>query len=508
MERDKKMKKSLFILLLGGVAAMACAKEKKSDTQYVQVTELQKNIAEKTEKLTLETNPIMTHKFAADPAVLIYKDTIYVYSTNDMQQLEFTLGKEENRYNKINTLNIFSSKDLVNWTDLGEVDVAGKNGGKGDAAWASNSWAPAIAWKNIGGKDKFFLYFADSGNGIGVLTADSPTGPFTDPIKKPLISRQTPNCANVNWLFDPAVMVDDDGTGYLYFGGGHDADKFEHPKTARCVKLGDDMISIEGEPQEIDAPYLFEDSGINKINGTYYYTYCTNWVSRTVTKDSDIPPTAVIAYMTSDNPLGPFTYRGWTLKNPGAYFGASGNNHHWIFEFKGKKYIAYHAQTMEKLVGLDKGGYRGIYISDFAVNADGTFPVQTKCIYAIDQVGTFNPYEEVPAVTYQSLKNVAVTSNRLLTPTADGGYVCIKGVDFGNGASKIVLNTIIEKKSKGGNLKVLVDGMEADSTVLADVKIGKKATTEKAVADVTGVHDLYFVFSGNFALSSWSFIAK
>ena len=140
---------------------MSFAKEKQGSITYTPASELEKQIAEKIEKLDVETNPIITHKFAADPAVLVYKDTVYVYATNDMQQLAFTQGKEENRYNKINTLNVFSSKDLVNWTDLGEVKVAGKNGGEGDAAWASNSWAPAIACKNIGGKDMFFLYFAD-----------------------------------------------------------------------------------------------------------------------------------------------------------------------------------------------------------------------------------------------------------------------------------------------------------------------------------------------------------
>jgi arabinoxylan arabinofuranohydrolase len=141
-------------------------------------SDMQKLMAEKSYKMPNENNPIMTHKFGADPAVLVHEDTVYVYSTNDMQQLEFTKGKEPNGYNKINSLNVFCSKDLVNWTDCGVIDIAGKNGGKGDAKWASNSWAPAIACKKVDGKDKFFLYFADSGNGIGVVVADSPVGPF------------------------------------------------------------------------------------------------------------------------------------------------------------------------------------------------------------------------------------------------------------------------------------------------------------------------------------------
>ena len=52
------------------------------------------------------------------------------------------------------------------------------------------------------------------------MTSDSPTGPFEDPLGEALINNHTPNCADVIWIFDPAVLVDDDGRAYLYFGGG------------------------------------------------------------------------------------------------------------------------------------------------------------------------------------------------------------------------------------------------------------------------------------------------
>ena len=54
-------------------------------------------------------------------------------------------------------------------------------------------------------------------------------------------------------------------------------DKVSAPGTARVVELGEDMISLKGDPKPIDVPYLFEDSGIHKYNDKYYYTYCTNW---------------------------------------------------------------------------------------------------------------------------------------------------------------------------------------------------------------------------------------
>ena len=177
------------------------------------------------------------------------------------------------------------------------------------------------------------MYFADNGSGIGVLEADSPTGPWKDPIGKQLISRETPGCSGseIGWLFDPAVLVDDDGTGYLYFGGiGDTTDKPEdfikNPKCGRVVKLADDMVSLAGDPVTIDAPYMFEDSGINKIGDKYYYSYCTNWTNFSG-RDENVP-TANIAVMESDNPMTGFKFVGCVLKNPGTYFGASGNNHH------------------------------------------------------------------------------------------------------------------------------------------------------------------------------------
>ena len=200
-------------------------------------------------------NPIAAQRFMADPYAIEYNGRVYVYGTNDSQSMR--IGEDgkipNNNYSNINTLNCYSSADMVNWRDEGIIQVAGK---KGPATWSKNSWAPAVCYKNIDGKDKFFIYFADNGSGIGVLEGDSPTGPWHDPIGKQLISRNTPNCggSEVPWLFDPAVLVDDDGQGYLYFGGIGEAEDREHPNCIRVVKLGDDMISLKDDPVVIDAP--------------------------------------------------------------------------------------------------------------------------------------------------------------------------------------------------------------------------------------------------------------
>ncbi len=481
--------------------------EPEKTSSSFKMTGIQKIMADRALKPVTQNNPIVAYKFSADPAVLVYKDTVYVYATNDAQQAETTLGMDDNHYDKINSLNVFCSKDLVNWTDCGEIKVAGKVNKEGAAKWATNSWAPAIATKNINGTDKFFLYFADSANGIGVLTSDSPTGPFVDPRGSALISRQTPNTKGVHWLFDPAVLVDDDGKGYLYYGGGV-ADDIPHPRSARCVKLTDDMIEIADLPKEIDPPFLFEDSGINKINGKYVYSYCTNWADRKDFPGAD--PIAVIGYMTSDNPLGPFEYKGYTLKNPGTYFGAWGNNHHWMFQFKDKWYIAYHTQTMEKQVGLLKGGYRNIFINEIEVNEDGTLPIQNVSKEGVAQVGTFNPYETIPASTMNGSVHVAIANNPadaknpIAFASDKNAYLYIKGVDFTAGASKVMIN--LAEGSTNGTVTFRLDHF-AKGDVIAEVNVkGTKAEAAVTLPAGTSVKDLYVSIDGNIALVDYVFV--
>lgn len=314
-----------------------------------------------------DTNPIMTQRFGADPYAMVYGDRVYFYMTADAPEYDAAGEIQENTYGKIQSLNVVSTDDMVNFTDHGSIQAAGRSGA---AKWADNSWAPAAAWKNIDGKDTFFLYFADNGGGIGVLTSDSPTGPFTDPLGEALVSRGTPNCADVLWLFDPAVLVDDDGRAYLYFGGGVPDGKTADPGTARVVELGEDMISLKGDPVRIDVPYLFEDSGIHKAGNQYYYTYCSNWqVDEAGTAKYGFHSAEIVS-LVSDSPMGPFTFKERILENPGKYCGLYGNNHHCVFSFQDRWYITYHTRALEKAMGIGHG-YRCTQIDEFTMAEDG-----------------------------------------------------------------------------------------------------------------------------------------
>jgi len=462
-------------------------------------------------------NPLMTQRLGADPYALVYNDRVYIYMTGDIVEYDEEGKVKNNSYSKINKLNVISSADLVNWTDHGSINAAGPNGA---AKWGNNSWAPAVAHKKINGKDKFFIYFANGGNGIGVLTSDSPIGPFVDPLGKALISRSTPNCANVAWLFDPAVLVDEDGSAYLYFGGGVPQGKEANPGTGRAVKLGDDMISLDGDPISLDIPYLFEDSGINRIGDTYYYSYCTNWnVPLEATKELGIN-NADIAYMTSKNPLGPFTFQKAILRNPGVFFGVWGNNHHCMFEFKGQMYMAYHSQMLEKKLDIS-GGYRSTNIDYVTVNEDGTIENIKASEFGVKQVKSLNPYERCEAETIGTMAGIGTTlieetgagsgtGNMAVTDIHTGDWIAVYGADFGEIGAKSFTACIKAPASGEGAIQIRLDKPTGEPVgylkIDADSSGQFKEITADLLTTITGEHNLVFVFYGEgYEFDYWYF---
>lgn len=443
-----------------------------------------------------ENNPLFTQRFGADPSVMEYNGRVYVYTTNDVIEYDSNGKVTENTYAQVNKINCLSSADLVNWTDHGAIPVAGTDG---IAKWATCSWAPCAAHKTINGKEKFFLYFCNGGNGVSVLTADSPTGPWTDPLGKALITRATPNCNDITWLFDPAVMVDDDGTGYLCFGGGVPDGKDAMPGTSRIVKLGDDMIRLAGTPVTIEAPYLFEDSGINKIGDTYYYTYCSNWKTA---GNAYGMTSGAIEYMTSNNPLGPYTYGGELFRNQGTFFGLYGNNHHSLCTLDGQLYLFYHNRSVEKAMGIE-GNYRSPQVD--AVTMQGTkIQAVTGTMTGIAQKKTIDPYQTVQAETMSNQAGIQVRGlgDTVVTEIDQGDWLKVSGVHFSKGASQIA----IQASSKNGCAVKICTGSPTGKAVgYAEIPSGGTMTTVSAmVQGLNGTQDLYFVFSGQAEMDSWS----
>ena len=456
-------------------------------------------------------NPLFDYKFGADPYAITYDGRVYVYMTNDSQQLESVKDEHGyptagNKFDKINTLNVFSSADMVNWTDHGEISVDGKGA-------ANLSWAPAVGHKTIDGKEKFFLYFANGGGGIYVLESDSPIGPFEAPeTGSTLITRDMPQGSGIPYLFDPAVLVDDDGTGYLYYGGGFagdaDQDTINNPKTFRVVKLADNMVQLDGDANVIEAPGNFEDSGIHKYNGKYYFTYCSNF-GNTLEETGR----GNICAMVSDKPMEGFEFAGIVFPNQGTFFGAGtgGNNHHCFFEFNGKNYLTYHAQTLAVELGFfgdDQSGYRSTHIDEFEYDENGKIDVKGTW-NGSSQVKELNPYERVEAETIAWSKGIKAAAcqeegslveglNMMVTEITNGDYLAVSQADFGEGASKFTMHVA---GKAGGTVELHLDSAEGENVGEVQVTPGDGNEWTDVSCDVDpekvkGKHNLYLVFKG------------
>lgn len=192
--------------------------------------------------------------------------------------------------------------------------------------------------------------------------ADTPAGPFEDPLGKPLVSRDLfPNMQAI----DPMVFVDDDGAAYLYWGQGR----------CKAVRLNDDMISFDPEAIiDITPPGFNEGVFVHKRNGKYYLTW-----SEYDTRD----PRYSVAYATGDTPLGPFTKAqdNPILRQRGTVLGAG---HHSIVQVPGRDewVIAYHRFRIP-----DGNGYnRETCLSPLRHGADGRIlPVDVFEAVTLDQ---------------------------------------------------------------------------------------------------------------------------
>jgi len=318
-------------------------------------------------KETKYNNPISSDFFCADPTAVEYDGRLYLYGTNDHQQFELAGGDRDNTYEKIKSMLVFSTEDMVNWIYHGEINI-------GDVApWITNSWAPSIvSRKETDGLTHFYMYFSNNGLGVGVITSTDPVTGWTDPLGHALISTSTPGLTNCPNPFDPGAVIDDNGVGWLSFGAGTASGGSTFmPGSARIVRLGSDMISFDSDFAVIPAAYNFEASELNYINGTYVYTYCSDWSdhSEQWPYDCPVPGGCGMVYMTTKTPLDSNSWemQGECFINPGAAGFDYSNNHTHMHKFKGKWYIFYHTLALYRSMGIS-GSFRSMAVDEITVD--------------------------------------------------------------------------------------------------------------------------------------------
>lgn len=459
-------------------------------------------------KKEINANPISASLFCADPTAVEYNGRLYVYGTNDAQQAE---QSEKNDYDKIKTLVIFSTDDMVNWIYHGKIET-------GEIApWIYNSWAPSIASRvEDDGLTHFYLYFSNSGNGVGVITSTDPVGPWSDPLGKPLVYQDMPGLENCPAPFDPGVCIDDNGTGWLTFGGGAPASGGEiHTNIPKIVKLGADMLSFDSEFVSIDAPYFFEASELNYIDGTYYYTYCNDWQQRGSEWDYDgipTPPSCSMAYLTTKTPLDAdsWEYRGAYFYNSGQNADGEsglrwGNNHTHFCEYQGTDYILHHTLILEESSG-GTGGFRSLMVDYLPMDkTSGEIPITAASRRGVSQIKLLDPYSENSGALMFTSADIGYTEGT--DPSSKsiekGSWIYVRGADFGYGASEFTA------KVKGkGRIEVRLDDISSEAAAFIEFDCGEYTNIRSSgFSNFEGRnHNIYFVFSDkDIELASWQF---
>lgn len=445
-------------------------------------------------------NPVIQTHFTPDPAPMLYKNKMYVYTGDDIPGYDFYY---------MTKWRVYSSDDMVNWTDHGSPLSLESFGWARDRAWAAQC---------IERNGKFYWYICvqtvDNNMAIGVAVSDGPTGPFKDALGKPLVTTGT-------WdNIDPTVFIDDDGQAYLYWGNSK----------LFYVKLNKDMVSYEGKiteiPQSVEAfgglrrpgrsdevlqkqeqfkDVFVEGPWFYKRNKQYYMMYA-GMTDRT----------ECLSYSISDSPTGPWKYQGKIMTDQPTN---SFTNHGGIIDYKGKSYLFYHTGLLPK-----GGSYgRSTAIEEFKYNTDGSIPKITMTKEGINPVATLNPYKRNEAETIAWSEKCSTKENKktgvYVSDIRVGGHIKVRAVDFGKGASEF--SASVAAGVDGGILEVRLD--KVDGNKIAEIEVPRtggweefKTLTSKISESVSGVHDVYFVFQGKnitagrvlFNFDHWSFQKK
>lgn len=292
-------------------------------------------------------NPVIKHKFTADPAALVYKDKVYIYTGHDVAP------EKRNGYEMHEWL-LFSTSDMKTFTEHpSPLNVKAFKWAKDDA------WASQVIERN----GKFYWYVAvthDSthrGKAIGVAVADNPIGPFKDAKGSAIITNDMTTESKISWDdIDPTVFIDDNKQAYLFWGN----------TTLHYVKLKENMIDMDGPMHTITLPKFTEAPWVHKKNGWYYLSYAYEFPEK-------------IAYAMSKSIEGPWEYKG--ILNEIA--GNCNTNHQAIITFKGKDYFIYHNGA---LVPDYASFHRSVCIDYLFYNKDGTMKRVIMTSEGVDKI--------------------------------------------------------------------------------------------------------------------------
>ncbi|WP_298772325.1 carbohydrate-binding protein [uncultured Fibrobacter sp.] len=456
----------------------------------------------------LADNPISTYHYLADPSAASDGDTFYILTDTD----DMCVSSDPFNYDIIG-LYAFTSEDMKNWTDHGLIFER-----KREFDYVGNTWASGIAVKD----GKVYIVYPDGAGGVGMITSNSIDGPYKDPIAENhgvnkiashWGSSVLGGCDDIANCFDPGIFIDDDGKGYIIFGGGKN-DKRPYGNNFDIVQFSDNngKVTVDKNTlKRIQAPNSFEAPYLHKKGSNYYLSFNNS--------------SQVIDYSMSTSITGPYTYVGevipaiWQVPDAG---GHGGNNHQGFAEFKGKWYAVYHDRRLVSasehpiscsakegcVKDPEPGNHRSVSIDELTWNGDKMNKL-TFTNPGPKQIKNFDPYRTYKALTSSKQRNVRSRTDwtrgqavkHVLTPLGTKeSWIRVSGVDFGNGAQ----NLRVKAASVADGNTIEIRKGSASGTLAGSCSLTKTSgwnsyvDNDCAMSGLSGVVDeLFFVFKGS-----------
>ena len=464
-------------------------------------------------------NPFLpSYEYVPDMEPRVFGDRLYVFGSHDLFNGEdFCLGDYVCWSAPVD--------DLSNWRCEGtiyrkEQDPKNPNG-------KMHMCAPDV----IQGVDgRFYLYYQLHEQTItSVAVCDTPAGQYEfygyvqHPDGKPWGSKKGDIFA-----FDPGVLVDDDGSIYLYVGFSPKPGFFKTIMKMRgnnveegvCLELEPDMKTVRGgempvipgpakaKGTEFEGHAFFEASSPRKINGKYYLVYSSELSHE-------------LCYAVSDHPNREYRYGG-TLVSIGDIglnsntkaVNYTGNTHGGMAEVNGQWYIFYHRQTnkqkccrqgcAEKLTIQPDGSIRQAELTSCGLNAtplagSGTYEARIACHLA-SASGTY-AYE---ATREKDKKNLHPYFTQSGNDREENGDQYIANMKNGStaGFKYFALEDLagIRVCTRGNGSGKLEVRLTPDGKVIADVEISPSGdwceNSSLCEAAPNGTQALYFTYRG------------
>jgi hypothetical protein len=294
--------------------------------------------------------PIITSIQTAAPSAHVWAGRLYLYPSTDIYRT--------NGSNIMDRYHVFSTNNMVDWVDHGEIlrrDDLNGNEWKSLDPNAYFMLPPDTAYRTgIPGKGPYFFYFpralesAGENWTIGAAWSDSPYKGFKNNDVVRLKNNDGSYVLGDEKWIDPCIFQDG-GDYYLVTGGSQ----------LYTAKLNDDMVSLSqaltpyGEmpqlPHYNGGPWMFTR------NGTYYLMYSGNPSGGNGDE---------LLYAVSRSLSGPWDYQGSILDPVGTGDTSQGS----VVEFNGKWYLFYHNAKLSE----GKGDLRSVCVDELFFNPNGT----------------------------------------------------------------------------------------------------------------------------------------